>query len=124
MWTLIYFFVALKLIFGAHFDGGIIRWAPVEKNANTTPISIRITQMYTWTSSFVSCSIGSLINIPHYGGNFSLWCIQNCSNTSNGYVAPPIASYCTGSNQNLDLKFTYRSDIVNLTVNDYFLISQ
>jgi hypothetical protein len=110
-------------IFGSHFDGGSIRWVPITKNATVSPVQILITQSYSYTLSAVTCNVGSLLGTTTYGFNFSLWCTNNCGNTSAGYVAPTVLGYCTGSNSGLNLAFVQRSDIVNLTANDYFSIS-
>jgi len=59
-----------------------------------------------------------------YGFNFSLWYTLNCGNTSDGYYSPPVLSYCTRLNAAIDITFAQPSNIVNLTANDYFSISQ
>ncbi len=123
MYCLLYFLFFYQPIFGSHFDGGSIRWVPIDNNVTTSPVQILITQSYTYTLSSVTCTVGSLLGNTAYGANFSLWCIANCGATSAGYVAPTVLGYCTGSNAGLNLAFVQRTDIVNLTANDYFTIS-
>ena len=124
MQWLLYFLVCFKVISGAHFDGGTIRWVPIQKNVTTSPVQIQIIQTYTYTLSLVTCTVGSLIGSTIYGYNFVLSCTENCGATSAGYIAPPVRGYCTGSNGGLSLAFSQRVDLVNLTANDYFSISQ
>ncbi|CAF1153971.1 unnamed protein product [Rotaria sordida] len=107
----------------SHFDGGTIRWTPVNRSATTTPIQVVITQTYTYTLSLVTCSVGSQIGSTTFGYNFNLWCTYNCGATSAGYVAPPVLGYCTGTSPGLNLAFSQRSDIVSLDANDYFTVS-
>lgn len=118
------FFFFFPLVWAAHFDGGTIRWAPVNRTATGSPIQIMIIQTYTYTSSLVTCTVGSQLGSTIYGFNFSLWCTLNCGAASAGYVAPPVLGICTGSNAGLNLAFTQRSDIVNVTNNASFSISQ
>ncbi|CAF1385530.1 unnamed protein product, partial [Rotaria sordida] len=107
----------------SHFDGGTIRWTPVNRSATTAPIQVVITQTYTYTLSLVTCSVGSQIGSTTFGYDFSLWCTYNCGATSAGYVAPPVLGYCTGTSPGLNLAFSQRSDIVSLDANDYFTVS-
>lgn len=121
----LYFILIIKKIQGNHFDGGVISWMPLTKNASTSPIQIMITQTYTYDLGFVNCSVGNIIDTKKaYGFNFSLWCTSNCGASSAGYNAPPVLGYCNGLNPALGVAFTQRSDIVNLTGNNYFIISQ
>ena len=81
--------------------------------------------VYIYNLIYVNCSVRNLIDLKNaYGFNFRLWCTFNCGMTSDGYEAPPVLSYCTGSNSALSVAFAQRSDIVNLTADDYFFISQ
>ena len=124
MWTLVFLVIFATSTFGSHFDGGTIRWAPVNKSATGSPVQIVITQSYTYTLSLITCNVGSLIGSSIYGYNFCLWCTLNCGAASAGYVAPPVLGYCTGSNSGLDLAFVERTDTVNVSANATFSISQ
>ena len=108
-------------VLGGHFNGGTIRWVPVDANDTTSPIQVRITQTYMYTLSTIpnttNCTMGSLLS---YGSN--LYCTANC-NTSGGYIAPSVRAYATGSSSTLNICYTQRTDVVNLTANDYFTIS-
>ncbi|CAF3856291.1 unnamed protein product [Rotaria sp. Silwood1] len=119
-WLLLFLASSIQ---AGHFDGGTIRWAPVNRSATTAPIQVVITQTYTYTLSLVTCSVGSQIGSTTFGFNFSLWCTYNCGPTSAGYVAPPVLGYCTGTSPGLNLAFSQRSDIVSLAANDYFTVS-
>ena len=123
MWPLFYFFLLCQPIFASHFDGGSIRWVPINKNASVSPTQILITQSYSYTLSLVNCTVGLILGNPGYGSNFNLSCINNCGATSAGYVPPSVLGYCTGFNSALNLAFVQRSDVVNLTANDHFSVS-
>lgn len=103
-------------VVGPHFNGGTITWRPLDTNTNTTPIQVLITQTYMYTLSKVSCTIGSLLFY-----NFSLDCTSNCS-TSGRYVPVSVSTYATGMSTSLNICYTQRSQVVNLTANSYFTI--
>ena len=124
MFVLSVLFCVFPLAWASHFDGGTIRWAPVNRTATGSPIQLMIIQTYTYTLSLVSCTVGSQLGSSVYGFNFSLWCTFNCGPASAGYVAPPVLGFCTGSNSGLNLAFTQRTDIVNVTSNASFSVSQ
>lgn len=121
------FLLLFELVYlgsAAHFKGGSIRWVPLNRNATGSPVQIMITQTYTYTLSSVTCTVGSLIGNTIYGYNFSLWCTLNCGPASVGYNAPPVLGFCTGFNRGLNLAFAQRTDIVNVTANASFTVSQ
>lgn len=113
-----------KFSYGSHFNGGTIQWSPVNKSATGSPLQIIITQRYTYTLSLVTCTVGSQLGSTIYGYNFHLWCTLDCGASSAGYVAPPVLGICTGTNTGLNLAFVERTDIVNVTANGSFSISQ
>ena len=123
MWSLFYFLLFFQPVYGSHFDGGTIRWVPISKNATVSPVQILITQSYSYTLSTVNCTVGLILGNPGYASNFNLSCISNCGATSAGYVPLSILGYCTGSNTALNLASVQRSDVVNLTANDYFTVA-
>ena len=106
-----------------HFYGGGIRWAPLNASATTSPIQIVISQSYSYTLTTVTCSIGALLGTTGIGYNYNLSCTLNCGATSAGYIPPPVLGYCTGSNSALNVAFSQRIDVVNLTSGDHFSVS-
>ena len=106
-----------------HFDGGSIRWTPLNNSAMASPIQILISQSYSYTLSSVTCSMGNRVITPGIEANYNLSCTLNCGATSAGYEPPPVVGYCIGFNSALNIAFSQRSDIINLTAGDYFSVT-
>lgn len=125
IWFILLALLTIKQGSSNHFYGGTVRWIPLTKNASASTIQVMITQTYTYNLIHVNCTVGNFIDLKKaYGYNFTLECSLNCGITSAGYLPPPILSYCTGTNPTLSVAFAQRTDIVNLTANDYFTFSQ
>ena len=107
----------------AHFDGGTIRWTPLNTSATASPVQILISQSYSYTLSSVICSIGSQIVTTGIEANYNLSCTLNCGATSAGYALPPVVGYCMGFNSALNIAFSQRSDVVSLMTGDYFSVT-
>ncbi|UJR09009.1 hypothetical protein I4U23_013257 [Adineta vaga] len=112
-----------------HFRGGTISWKPISNNITVgQPISIMITQTYSWTLSLVGCNNSMIaaqspsVNTgTKVGSGISLFCNDSCS-TAGGYIGNevPITGPCIDFSSSLDLTVSQRSDIVNLTANSTF----
>lgn len=112
-----------------HFRGGTITWKPMTNNITTgNPVSIMITQVYSWTRSQIGCNSSMIatqwpmINLNSKAGTGAyLMCNDSCS-TSGGYIGNevPITGYCSDYSDALDLTVSQRSDIVNLTTDANF----
>ena len=84
-----------------HFLGGTITWRVANPAATGSPITVIITQTYSWTWSIAQCSSGNIASgssIP-FSSNFNginnrLNCVSGCG-TATGYVAPGIWPDCT-----------------------------
>lgn len=107
----------------AHFDGGSIRWTPLNNSAMASPVQIMISQSYSYTLSSVTCSIGSRLVTTGIEVNYNLSCSVNCGATSAGYAPPPVVGYCVGFNSALNIGFSQRSDVVTLAAGDYFSVT-
>ena len=116
------------LLTAVHFLGGTITWKPVNASATGSPIAVAITQTYSWTYSYMSCSnslIGSSGYIPSYAGVSSetLDCISNCGSSSAGYSSISVLPRCTDFSTSVDTSVAQRTDIVNLSANDDFWVA-
>ena len=124
LWIL---FCWLRFVSTSHFNGGTITWQPLNSSDVISPVSIVITQTYSWVHPTVPCS-QSMINAQTpintiYNNNDVLGCSTACS-ASYGYTSPvPIARYCISFSALLGITNTQRVDIVQLSANASFSIA-
>ena len=93
--------VLLVSTYATHFLGGTITWRVADPAATGSPVSVIITQTYSWTWSIAQCSSSNIANgnsVP-FSTNFNgitnrLNCVAGCG-TATGYVAPGIWPDCT-----------------------------
>ena len=117
----------MKYVFGTHFNGGTITWQPLNSSDMASPVSIAITQTYSWVYPTVPCN-QSVINAQTpidttYNNNDVLACSSACP-ASYGYTSPvPIARFCISFSTALGITNTQRVDIVQLSVNASFSIA-
>ncbi|CAF1399958.1 unnamed protein product [Didymodactylos carnosus] len=115
----------LVLTDAAHFNGGTISWQPVDPTDKVSPISIMITQSYTWAYPNVYCNNSMITNhipIPARIPNTFLN-VSAIYTKTGGYSAVPVTPYCTSFSSSLGVLSSQQSDIVNLTVNASFSIT-
>lgn len=117
----------LRFVSTAHFSGGTITWQPLNSSDVTSPVSIVITQTYSWVYPTVLCNqsmIGAQTPInTNINNNDVLGCSPTCS-ASYGYTYPvPIARYCISYSALLGITNTQRVDIVQLSANASFSIA-
>lgn len=112
---------------GSHFLGGTITWRIVNASAAGSPVSVVITQTYSWLYGLITCTnamiAGSqLIGVGVFTNLYSTYlnCVANCGNDSRGYVAPNVVPHCTDVSAYLSTTIGQRSDTVNLEVDDDF----
>ena len=108
-----------------HFNGGIIRWEPINPNFNSTIVSINIIQSYSWTYPLVSCANNVPISTSSYStSNSNLTCTADCS-TNGGYALKPvnILTDCVSTSSSLGLMTSQRTVSINLTANAHFYLS-
>lgn len=124
-------FVATFPVFtrGTHFLGGTITWRPVDPLNTGSPVSLIITQTYSWTWSIAQCSSNNIANgnsIP-FSNNFNginnrLNCVSGCG-TATGYVAPGIWPDCTDVSVVQGTTVGQRTDIVTVPRNADFTVA-
>lgn len=118
--------IVFDVVRSKHFYGGTISWIPLNNNDTTLPIEILITQTYMYKIGELSadgtprtCTMGSLLPYP----SLQLKCTANCA-SSGGYQSLPISTFVTGSSPTLDICYSQRTDLVNLTnINAYFTVT-
>ena len=120
---------ALALIFSVlidakHFNGGTIRWEPVNPNDTSNLITITITQTYYWTYPYIKC----LSNVPASSGfgtgSDKLICVVDCA-TSGNYSANLVSKLtdCISTDASTGLMISQRSVNVTLTKDAHFYIA-
>lgn len=122
---IICFIICIKHNAGDHFNGGIIRWEPVDPNTNSSTVVITITQRYSWASSKVNCSTDVPITTYDYSGSkANLVCVGDCSNDG-GYSNNPIdiLTDCETVSSSLDIMTSQRSVNITLSTGALFKIA-
>lgn len=126
MFILIALLFWMNCVSSSHFNGGTITWQPLNSSDTTSPVSIAITQTYSWVYSVVPCNqtfiAGQIPINTVYNNNDVVKCITSCSSGYN-YTAVPIARYCTDFSPVLGITNTQRTDIVQLSANASFSIA-
>jgi len=120
---IICFIIYIKHTTGAHFNGGIIRWEPVDPNTNSPTVVITITQRYSWVSSSVNCTTNVPITSASYP-NANLTCVGDCSNDG-GYSNNPIdiLTDCETVSSSLNIMTSQRSVNITLSTGALFKIA-
>ncbi|CAF1553289.1 unnamed protein product, partial [Rotaria sordida] len=110
---------------GKHFNGGTIRWAPIDPYDNSSSIDITITQSYSWTYPYVKC----LNNVPiststWANANTNLTCVVDCS-TDGGYfnTSINILTDCTSASSSLQMMTSERSKNITLSADAHFYLA-
>ena len=123
------FTLFVLVVDGTHFLGGTITWAPLNPLDTGSPVSIVITQTYSWTWSTAPCTSTNIANsnsVPfssnYQGINNKLNCVLNCG-TASGYNAPPIWPYCTDVSSAQGTTVGQRSDTVSVPRNADFTVA-
>ena len=108
-----------------HFNGGTIRWEPVDPYDTTSPVTITIIQTYSWTYPVITCAVDVPITTSgRSGANKNLICIADCS-TDGGYSAQPIniLTDCVSVNNALGMMTSSRAVNVSLSTGAHFYVS-
>jgi hypothetical protein len=121
MKNLLFLLSFLRPVFATHFNGGTITWQPLDSTDVTSPISIAITQTYSWVYPTVRCNqsvIAAQTPVDTtFNNNDVLRCSPACS-SGFGYTTPvPIARFCISFSAALGITNTQRVDIVQLSAN-------
>lgn len=108
-----------------HFNGGSIRWSPVDPFDNSSQTTITIIQRYSWTYPAIKCASNVPISTNGRSGeNDNLTCVLNCA-SDGGYSANPIdiLTDCTSSSSALGMMISEKSVNVTLDANAHFSIA-
>jgi len=120
---------ALALIFSVltdakHFNGGTIRWEPVNPNDTSNLTTITITQTYYWTYPYIKCLSNVSASSGFGTGSDKLICVVDCA-TSGNYSANPISKLtdCISTDASTGLMISQRSVNVTLPTDAHFYIA-
>ncbi len=111
--------------YAKHFDGGTIRWVPVNPYDNSSSITITIIQSYSWSYPTVLCATNVPISTSTYSAsNANLICIADCL-TDGGYSINPIniLTDCTSVISALGVLTSQSSKNVTLLSNANFSLA-
>jgi hypothetical protein len=111
------------VIDAVHFNGGTIRWVPVDPDDNSSSITITIIQSYSWTYPTILCTT----NVPDStfaGAGSNLICIGSCL-TDGGYSSTPVntSTDCNSASLPLHMMTSERSVNVTLSSGAYFYVA-
>ena len=113
------------IIDSRHFNGGTIRWEPVNPYTNSTSVPITIIQIYSWTYPTIACDKNVPITTNGRGAdNANLTCIADCS-TDGGYSTKPvnILTDCTSVSASLGMLTSQRAVNITLNADAHFYVS-
>jgi hypothetical protein len=113
------------IIDGYHFNGGTIRWEPVDAYDNSSSVEITIMQSYSWTYPYISCDVDVPITTPGRSNqNANLTCVSDCS-TDGGYSTKPvdILTDCVSVSVALGIMTSQRSVNITLAAGAHFYVS-
>jgi hypothetical protein len=122
---LVFLLLFFNNIDASHFNGGTIRWAPIDPFDSSSSVKISITQSYSWNYPNVSCAANVPISTGAYNNlNTNLTCVADCL-TDGGYSQAPvdILTDCISYSTSLGVMSSERT--VNITLNGsaYFYIA-
>jgi len=121
----LFFSLVIIIIDATHFNGGTIRWVPVDDSTNASIITISIIQSYWWTYPYITCAANVPISTSGRSShNANLTCVTDCS-TDGGYSIKPvnILTDCISVSTALRLMASQRSVNINLTAGAHFYLA-
>lgn len=116
--------IHIVLVDSAHFNGGTIRWIPVNPYDNSTTVTIDLIQSYWWTFPLVRCASDVPISTSVYSAaSADLTCVANCL-TDGGYSNNTISiiTDCVAASSAVGVMISQRSVSINLTAGAYFYV--
>ena len=123
LWTV--FLLQRHLIVGIHFNGGSIRWEPVDPTDNSSVVNIVIKQSYSWTYPEINCSRNVPISTSSRSDqNTNLTCLSGCG-TSGGYMnrAVDILTDCVSVYPTLSMMTSEKSKVIPLSDDAHFYLA-
>ena len=118
-------FSTFVLAHSLHFNGGTIRWAPVNPYDNSSSITINFIQTYYWTFPDVACKNNVPITTSKYSTQVAnVICIADCS-YDGGYSNKPIniLTDCISSSSAAGVLKSERSVNITLAKDAHFYAS-
>ncbi|CAF0809812.1 unnamed protein product [Adineta steineri] len=113
------------IIESIHFNGGTIRWEPVDPQTNSSTVVISIIQSYSWSYPTIKCANDVPITTSgRSSANTNLTCVADCS-TDGGYSVNPvnILTDCVSASSSLGMMTSERSVNATLLAGAHFYIS-
>jgi hypothetical protein len=108
-----------------HFNGGTIRWEPVDPYDNSSSVTITIIQSYSWTYPTIKCAPNVPITTSGRSTeNTNLTCVVDCS-TDGGYSLHPvdILTDCTSASLSLNMMTSQRSKNITINATAHFYLA-
>ena len=107
-----------------HFNGGTIRWEPINPNDTSNLTTITITQTYYWAFPVVKCLTPVPASSGFGTGSDKLICVVDCA-TSGNYSANPVSKLtdCISTDASTGLMISQRSVNVTLPTDAHFYIA-
>jgi hypothetical protein len=108
-----------------HFDGGTIRWIPVDPYDNSSSIAITIIQSYWWSYPTITCAPNVPISTSGRSStNSNLTCVVDCF-TDGGYSTKPISilTDCISVSSSLGMLTSQRSVNITLSAGAHFYLA-
>ena len=113
------------VIHAVHFNGGTIRWQPVDPNENSSSVTITIMQTYYWTYPTIVCSTDVPISTPlRQDTAVNLSCIADCL-TDGGYSNNMITMVtdCVTANFAIQMMTSQRSVNITISADAHFYLA-
>ena len=125
MISCLFLFIHIILMDAAHFNGGTIRWMPVNPYDNSTSVTINLIQSYWWTYPLVRCATNVPISTSTYASAMAnLICVANCL-TDGGYSNNTISilTDCTAASSPVSVMISQRSVSITLGAGAHFYVA-
>jgi hypothetical protein len=122
---LLFLFLSCFVTDGIHFNGGTIKWKPVDPSSNSSLVAISIIQSYSWTYPTITCATNVPISTSSRSSqNANLTCVTDCS-TDGGYSTTPvnILTDCQSVSASLGMMTSQRSVNITLTADAHFYLA-
>lgn len=116
---------SMTTIHSKHFNGGTIRWYPVNPYTNSPSVTITIVQTYFWEYPLMTCANDVPISTPNRAGTASkIACVVDCS-TDGGYSSNPVTilTDCVSASKTASTMVSQRAVNTTLSANAHFYAS-
>lgn len=117
--------VCIGIIDSIHFNGGTIRWVPINPFDNSSSVTVAIIQSYSWTYPTIACANDVPISTSGRStANANLTCVVDCS-TDGGYSTKPvnILTDCISASLSIRMMQSQRSVNITLSASAHFYLA-